>query len=572
MDFKTFLSINNKIVTIGVENSLNEIKSLTRKICERHGFIGKLSKDKSVVFIKELQPGIENHLKEIISKHSVIYWLKLFRKVPPGLYYGITESISTTLFILKTFNLAIHKYGKQKIITKEIIYKKEYSFADYSDIKDLFDAYRSSYEFYSTTSAFRRINKGARLVIESDYTYLTPATSDLEEMMYLYDVRSEQYCNIFDTNGSFYIETLDKVRLREALNNKDHLPLIIFSYYFLSHTNDKIDIKLSYLSLKNLKKTFSLWYKMNIVIKGLTIFEILAFLGALTTYVWKDWKDPRDFKKTLNSMLNEGFTEHSINDFYKEFYENYENILVNVFDLQIIPECTSPKIEKLIELFSSNSNISLTTRNPSPLIVFVDNKVIIDWVQIPQIFRYWTDELNESEKSAIGSISGNFFQEELRQFLIENLYEFNFESLKRSKLFIEDKPVGEIDIGLIIGNILFLIEAKIKMLNTSYITGESKKETVLWQHAQESLKQVDNTAKCLANGALNEKGKGLPLNVKYIIPLVCTPLVMFIKQKDAHYFLTNGIPRICTPQELILFIKNFNKLNINEKIVVSINS
>jgi len=578
MDFHEFIYYNKAIINAGVDSIKEELKHLVKNISTNYGFSGKLNKKNALIFLNDLQIALEQKLKEIVSKHSVYYWLILYRKVDPSLYYWVTDSISTAILTLNTLNLAIHKYGYFNFQDLDEIDKKDYTLGDYSDIKDLFAIFRISYEFYSTTSAFRRVNKGANLIIDSDYSYTTPASSQLEDLMSFYDKRIEKYENIFDIFGAFNITYMDHSELENAIKSENEYPYIFFTSYSLSVNDKKIKTKLSFLSVKRMKETFHFWYKMNVTIKGLSVYEIFAFLCAISLFVLNKYKDGNENRNIFNRMIESSCTIHPIQEFSASLYENFVSILIDTFDiheysLKTTFENKIKVVGKLLNIFGSSKDASIVLRNRSPLLTIIDEYIIIDWLRVPYIFRDWADEFGESEKTLVGSISGSLFQEELRRFLINELpHSVKLWPSKSSKLKIDQSQVGEIDIGLIKENVLFFIEAKIKLINSSYIIGSSDKENSLWSNAKKWINQVDECAHKLVKGALTEDHQSIPEYIEYIIPLVCTPIVMFIKKEDSNFFLTDEFPRICTPVELVSFIKDFDLSFVNEDILINIKS
>jgi hypothetical protein len=67
------------------------------------------------------------------------------------------------------------------------------------------------------------------------------------------------------------------------------------------------------------------------------------------------------------------------------------------------------------------------------------------------------------------------------------------------------------------------------------------------------LSEVDELAKHLAD---NLQKPSLPPKFKYIVPIVCTTFPEFLYELSSHTLLVDNVPRICTLNELILFLSN----------------
>ena len=475
--------------------------------------------------------------------------------------------------------MAIAKYGSKNSVDVDVISNQTEDSGtcnitiNYQVFKELTHIVKLAKEYYIITAAFRRLNKGARLIFDNNKNYSTLASDTRESMMNLYDTRILKFGNIFDIFGEFQIyETKDRILEFQSVES---YPILTFSVCCYLEKLNKITIEPFWLSIPKVKNTFVFWEKCGITINGMSVTDVVIFLTSLA-YVAQgfDKHYPAYYlNEHIKSLKEVGFTIHNRINFMARLILVANRIQNEYFPSKKITLQQSIQfINRFISVYTKKNQINLFSRNKSPFIYVYFKLLIIDWLQIVGIFRDWIDsvsELGTPKKSEIGSMRGILFEQELRNYLEKELAGIvTFWPKGTSMIIGKNGAKHQIDIGLIKDNTFFLIEAKIKLINSDYITGEKTKEDYLWRKAKEWLNQVDSCATIINRRTKSEYNQTLPKEIKYIVPIVCTPIVFFIREIDKKYFLTDSIPRICTPRELVEIIKTFNvaKLKPNEVI------
>lgn len=118
----------------------------------------------------------------------------------------------------------------------------------------------------------------------------------------------------------------------------------------------------------------------------------------------------------------------------------------------------------------------------------------------------------------------------------------------KKKLKHSDGTLREIDLSFIYKGFLFIGELKSYKMSLSYIKGDIDSLQYRKKKMIDALCQVDDKAKWLSTHVLGTNYQ-LPKEVKAIVPFVVSPFTEYIWDLDDNLWLTNLIPRICTPSE-----------------------
>ena len=111
-------------------------------------------------------------------------------------------------------------------------------------------------------------------------------------------------------------------------------------------------------------------------------------------------------------------------------------------------------------------------------------------------------------------------------------------------------------------DILLIVECK--AINRSIAFDRGTKEALKFRKEKynEAIEQVDEKAEWLIK---NKKGTNFDISIyKKIIPVVITPFKEYIRTDERKYWLSDEIPRILTPFELIEMIEEGNLWNFEE--------
>jgi hypothetical protein len=216
-------------------------------------------------------------------------------------------------------------------------------------------------------------------------------------------------------------------------------------------------------------------------------------------------------------------------------------------------------VRQFLDEFGRRQSLDVHYGFSSPLVIDSGSVELIDWLAAMLSIRSWIGELTTSERTKIGSIRGILFERRLRAYLEhQSGGDLTFwPPRERPRSESERLRRRDVDLAVIVDDVMFLVECKVKIGTESSVAmtnalerGESW-QCALWNSARKWLRQVDETAIAIAAGRATTDGHTLPAAIRFVVPLVCSPIVAYIRQSDPHYFLTPKIPRVCTPRELV---------------------
>lgn len=129
--------------------------------------------------------------------------------------------------------------------------------------------------------------------------------------------------------------------------------------------------------------------------------------------------------------------------------------------------------------------------------------------------------------------------------------------MESRKLHHEERAEREIDLGIVAGHTLYVIECKARVRGIRIDRGDWSARL----NRQDTLAEGLDQARTLVE-FLHEERTGadyeVPRAVTDIEHVLCTPGPEFIWTRDPELWLTDEIPRICTAEELILVLTAAN--------------
>ena len=533
----------------------------------------------AIKFIEALQQRLESQMQRIISTKSIYYWFHLYRRIAPiASFEG--ESKQTVWLYRNILENAFQKYGKNNTIN-ELIFSTESRQVKVQDIAnglyiealkhyrvdkgldnefygvflgnfgrkellEIFSLERLAYEFWRTTVCLRRIYKGGVLHIERKQ-YWVDNDSDTEFLMSSYDSRGGDLEDISCSDGisiftteisddvmiapKYNIEQLSLDEYPEHLIFNMNIPVemlhdfkpnflwipINFDYYYKNHE----------FYIKAFQKKFG--YRMESFVYTLYLLLFREFIFCRETHAGID-----NLKRAYRHICSYDALVDEIIEYYKagkEYgkytYELNKDEVFKVLEDLMLPKETNP--------------ISLVTLGPRYLIFpAINDDYIIDYAAIIPILKTKMHFLSVKEET-----KGHLFED----VVIERLNKKKFILWQcKKKLEHNDGTSREIDISFIYRGFLFIGELKSNKMSLSYITGDTKSLQFRKAKMIDALSQVDNKAKWLS---LHVSGTNycIQKEIKAIVPFVVTPFKEYIWSRNNNLWLTDSIPRICTPSE-----------------------
>ena len=178
----------------------------------------------------------------------------------------------------------------------------------------------------------------------------------------------------------------------------------------------------------------------------------------------------------------------------------------------------------------------------------VDRYIIIDWFT----FRHTFSNLlfNVARKDQIKNIKGDKFEKDIDNWLHSRIPHLEHLFRPNQKLKAEKQLYGEIDLSFIVRNVGFIIDCKAYNTSIAFHRGDAKAVKTRLDYTERWLSQVIRTAKKLAEQPQGDNYQ-MPPEIEYLVPLVVSTTVEPLFDLDEKHLVTEDIPRVCTPNELI---------------------
>jgi hypothetical protein len=539
----------------------------------------RLGKAQALQRLLELAAKLEERLDTLVSRHSVRWWLSIARKVPLEVFVS-SPMYSTLVQIRWTFDRAIVKYGNTS--SEDIAPGEGGSWgpALYSseDLERFFYAFYLAEELYYVASCYRRISKGAGLRFSED-TYECKAPPEVEKLMRLFDERKQRYGDLLDVFGSPY-EVGNATSARPA---SDETLVPLAGFVAVSDNSDTTigAFRPVYLSLNRVREAVQLWDDLGIRIRGFEPSTLLIMFSALCLSRWAPGREVeyqsrishlmlRDLTVNAYSTVSQGAVASDL----KYYLRHIGRLLTPDLQGKALGDIDA-LVGRFLAEFSARRPVDVHYGINSPLVIEQESVDVVDWLAAMLFIRSWIGELTRSERSKVGTLRGILFESKVRAYLERRADNgpvfWPPRGTPRSEA--ERARRRDVDLAVIVGDVMVLIECKVKLGPEGARPGISALERgeqwqwSLWKASLKWLRQVDETAIALGTGRATTDGHTLPAAIRFVIPTVCSPVVTYVGEDDPKYFLAPGLPRVCTPRELVEFLKQGPSIALNSPAV-----
>lgn len=534
----------------------------------------------AIKFIEALQQRLEAQMQKIISTKSIYYWFHLYRRIAPVATFD-NESKQTVWLYRNILENAFLKYGKAET-GNDLIYSTDKRLVKVQDIasglyaealknyriekklenkntgiflgsfgkkelSEIFRLERLSYEFWHTTMCLRRIYKSGVLQIEKNqyWVFNDPET---EFLMQSYDTRGGDLEDLscsdgislvtFDISNDIIIApkyNIEQLSLQEYPEHKifnlnipeemlhEFKPNFLwipinFDYYYRNREfyNDSFQRKFGY-------RMESFVYTLYLLLFREFVFSRGNHAAGIDN-IKRAYRHIRSYEVLTDELI----------EYYKAgkecgkyAFQIDKDEILNVLEDLTLPKETDP--------------ISLVTLGPRYLLFpAINGDYIIDYAAITPILLTKLHFLSVKEET-----KGHLFED----VVIERLKKKEFYLWEcKKKLNHNDDTSKEIDISFIYKGFLFIGELKSNKMSLSYIKGDIKSLEFRKAKMTDALSQIDDKAKWLSMHVAGTNYQ-IPKEVKAIIPFVVSPFKEYIWDRNSNLWLTDSIPRICTPSE-----------------------
>jgi hypothetical protein len=560
---------------------------------------------------------VEEEIKRLCSKHSKYYWLFLLRRIFPETTEPYDQP--TTPYLHRTtFNLAVLKYGKsnqteefvavpssidmRQYISTEEPYSGETvdidkagaieteNEADFKEVRrsiiiprqitreDAINIYQIEYlalDYYRITAQLRRLWKGGQMRVNHDRFAGVDLPKKVAGLVKLYDKRSLNYGNLLSSFGS--ITNLETVKEKEGQDDflmfvpvpnieRVEVPLVFPGEEFFKGKvkgpvypkGNPANFVPTPVSIKPFYEKMCMFRQSIKDLLGFSPDEFVAFLIALDKHNQGFWL--HNIYSRYN-FVQRGYTRMPYGEDFKPYLEElYVETHKRLFS-DSMPKPDSFSFGRMANLMTYNAedfeHMSLWDRTGAKLLLRVPGGLLTDYSAIPALLESVFSELSARVcmNGQIGQVRGDDFENEVENYLRSNIADFQPWICHRKLEFLMGLE-RDIDVSFLLGQVLFVVECKAFSVSPAFDRGETKALETREEKLDIALKQAGTLCELLSK---ERKGKNfeLPLAVTHIVGIVASPFPEYIPKRDDRYFLTRNIPRVCTPEEIAEFVKQF---------------
>ena len=541
----------------------------------------------SGIILESFKKSLEDRIKDTVSKHSVYYWMHLYRRLAPENTFR-HESLVSVMLYRQTMEAAFAKYGSLQIgndllqgndidpgeimsgevkrIHDELgieykpppgIYVKEFSLSHFVELLSL---ERLVAEFRLVVAMLRRVYKRGRLVIENVKSYSVQNDNTTESLIQSLDRRNEIYgghvterglpTDSEESVGPKYIclspiYNVHRTTLKEY--PQDHILGLNFKPVVENRSDfapnfllASIDMESYYLRHEFLSEFFAIEYGFSFTcfVQCITALFWLVIIASRETGVASGIEFMQRAYKIFTS------TEHivtSINSTIEVMVRNNAT-LPSIGKHKPDPD----EIVRFLRVFTLNDSlrdyIDLAVRGPRPLVIeALPDHYILDYSALPNIL-HTTLSLKDANWTEKGILFENY--------IIDKLTQKGFRLWEQQKVLkANDDTKTEVDISFLLGTALFICECRSVGKSRAYERGEIQALDFRRKKLGEALEVCDRRADWLSSHRRGHNFE-IPADIEVVIPIVVSPFVEYIWAANSMLWLTKEIPRICTPDEL----------------------
>jgi len=560
---------------------------------------------------------LEEEIKRLCSNHSKYYWLFLSRRIFPETIEPYDRP--TTPYLHRaTFNLALLKYGSNNqgdefVAVPSSFDMKEYIFTeepyngettdldtaatveiqreeDFRDMlrpiiiprqitqKDAINIYQIEYlalDYYRITAQLRRFWKGGKLRVQKGRFAGVDLPKKVEDLVALYDHRQAKYHELLSSFGS--ITSLEMIREKESLDSfmlfipipnieRHEMPLVFPEEEFFggkvkgpSYTKDNpTNFVLHPVSLRPCYEKMCMFRQAIEDMFGFSPEDVVAFLLALGRHHESFWL--YNIQSRYN-FFQRGYTRMPSTENFQQYLEKiYRDIYKHLFG-EIKQELISLSCRRLLDWMTYKEEdfkrLSLWDRTGAKLFLPLPGGLLTDHSEIPTVLASIFSELSllVSTNGRIGQLRGDDFEKEVERYLKLNISDFRPWICHRKLQFLSGVQ-RDIDVSFLFGKVLFVIECKAFSVPPAFDRGEPSALQTRKKKIDAGLNQIDTLCQLLSK---ERRGKNfeVPDAVTHIISIAASPFPEYIDTRSDRYFLTPSIPRVCTPEEIAEFVRQF---------------
>lgn len=558
----------------------------------------EVSGEKAWSLILEYSEYIEIKLKEILEKHSISFWIQMYRRIGLGIVSDLNRlTDEITLYQLREITeLAILKFSKlndediqntNEISDKDVLgglfkqYYHELLEEKYDDIyrqtlaknhqvitdfheQDYIDIYiveRFAHEYWWSTAVMRSIGKGSSIYLDSFGIVQEKRTNELEMLLRSYDNRIKDEAFTTSNIGISFFQGSNNFQMPcPQYNYKNHTMKKVDIFYRMFNCNFELDLTPNfYWAMINTNEYIETYKFLDEKLKkkyNFTVSQIAIYLTLLHLNSFTNTFNLQEKKLKLIPHLNLYQRAYlfinniqDINESILTLYEGFKTKL-NIKDVIFNNEVVNI-ISDYLTLDSNKKQgyIALWSGGPKYTFIKSNGIFLVDFVSSAKILQ------NLFFGIKVDNEKGTIFEENFRNYVKEN----NLNLLDYRKIENFNSEEREIDLAIRVNNVLFLIECRAIEKPLDFEIGKIKTIQKRKKEIDSKISQVLSLSDFIMK---NKKGKNYDLSwAEEVVPIVVTPFIEWIDSFEERYWITKDTPRVLNPEETISLIKTVVREN-----------
>ncbi len=577
------------------------LKELHRPCVElAHRVLSKLPKDcflesgETSSVLLEWLGLVEGRIRDLCRSNSKQFWLHISRRIRPDAK-ALDATPETAWLARTTLNLAILKYGLSRgrpfikiplgtdlrnwvkgeddaeveesgpMAGPPTLVPKTLTRADCIAVYQLEEL---AFEFCTMAAGLRRAWKGGRLRLQDGLPQGVELDPDTEHLVRLYDARTARYSTIL--SGFGLVGELDDVLQQHEKGSDVYTSWLLWVPIWnfegedvasLFHRGADSPFISNYLLLP---RTVQPWYRAAELFKeeiedvwGVSPKQVVCFLVASSQRHLLIGRQDMALKYQL---WQRGYVAIEAERYVQQIAEAYRECCKELFGQRMSLRAAAQEAAHVLAAISYQEadfeKIDLWTRSGTKVVHPMGEILHLDYSMVPGFLAHTLGAIPVTGGAA-AMAKGIRFERQAEE-VIRNLVPAIQSWDAPRELEFEDGSKRELDLGIILGETMFVCECKSHAVPPGFDTGEPDE---LWKREEKlraAVVKADSLARKLASQS-NGRNFVVPKVVRVVIPCVLTPFPEYLPERSRRFFFDEGRwPRICVPEEFAEFLRSFS--------------
>lgn len=533
---------------------------------------GTYTPDSARPLVAQYQAIAEKRLAQILSNHCIGYWLHAYRRLFPG-SAGPNESPTTNVLVRATLDAAIQKYGQDdpcngvgistevrieevlgglllgpewKTIREHLMRESQLVLTSFStaELRELYECEKLAYQIWRCGAALRILGKGAPLIVDPtvDAGFYDGRWDELDRLVANYDERDRTWG--VSATGTVFPQGQDGWKGSGAVL----LPVHNVGGIHANELNEMF--RLFHLELWTEFKPNFVWLPYNLrgyyaahepfaeafqKKHGLPLDWIIAVIGALCSKVLYVWGKKRE---RLVYYWQRAYSGPAKKELVLDEVRTFLPMSIDNLRLGLKPgEIDVSAVASFLELGKEKrANIDLMLGGPTSVFLpYGKQRWFVDYAWILRLLYNLFYDVELADQNFKGEA-------------LEKLVRAGRSVLPAGPCKALDDESKQIDAAFALGDTLLIIECRATGRSFGIDRGDPRAIEFRVQRVEKALRDIDEKGKWLAAKSV---GRNYDIRkFRRILPIAISSFVEFIGSRDAHYWLTEDLPRVLTPHEL----------------------